>query len=147
MVGTRLPIDYVYFISSYGSGSINNFLCVFNPFSSNRYINLVSQIPAVLSALRELREKFPQDFPYPLYFEPDGILPWGGSDDGDNYFWLTKGSPDKWPVVTVPRHAEVELFDMPMSIFIARALSGQLQSGAIPKYFADEAVFTQITGA
>jgi hypothetical protein len=140
-IGTRPPIDYVYFINSYGSGRISNFLWVFNPFSSNQHLNLVAQIPAILSGLRESRERFPEEYPYPLYFEPGGILPWGLSDDGDIYCWLTKGSPDKWPVITVPRHADIELFDMPMSLFIARALKGQLQSGAIPPYFANQAVF------
>jgi hypothetical protein len=146
-IGTRPPVDYVYYINSYGSGRINGFLWVFNPFSKDPNLNLVTQMMSILGAFRESREQSPEDCPYPLYFEPGGILPWGASDDGDYYFWLTKGSPDKWPVVTVPRHADTESFDMPMSLFIARALRGQLSSGAIPGHFAEEAVFTPLAGA
>ncbi len=149
-MGTRLPIDYIYYINSYGTGKINGFLTVFGPFSNGHDpgVSLVTQIVLTLGSLRELREEFPADYPYPLYFEPGGILPWGQSDDGDSYFWLTKGSPDKWPVVTMPRHTSgVELFDMPMCLFIARALKGELKSGAIPEDFAEDAVFTPSGGA
>ncbi len=146
-LGSRPPIDYVYFINSYGTGRINKFLWVFNPFAGNRSLNLVAQMPLILGSIRESRAECPEDYPYPLYFEPGGILPWGVSDDGDYYFWLTGGSPDQWTVVTVPRHAEVEWFNLPMSLFIARALKGQLKSGAIPEYFAEEAVFIPTGGA
>jgi hypothetical protein len=146
-MGTRLPIDYVYFISSYGTGRINDFVGVSNPFSGNRNMNLIWQMSAVLSGLRELREHHPAYYPYPLYFEPGGLLPWGASDDGDYYCWLTKGSPDKWPVVTVPRHADVEYFDMPMCLFLARAMKGQITSGAIPTYFRENPNFTSTSAA
>jgi hypothetical protein len=135
-VGMRLPIDFVYFIDSYGTGNINSFLSVLNPFTVHTYLNLLDQIPRILSGLRDLREQFPEQYPYPLYFELGGLLPWGISDDGDYYCWLTRGLPDKWPVVTVPRHADVELFEMTMVKFIEGALRGQIESGAIPTYFS-----------
>lgn len=50
--GTRLPVDYLYFINSYGTGSINNFLAVMNPFTAHRYLNLLEQMPRILSGLR-----------------------------------------------------------------------------------------------
>jgi hypothetical protein len=89
-----------------------------------------------------LREQFPEDYPYPLYFEPGGLLPWGISEDGDYYYcWLTRGLPDKWPVITVPRHADVELFEMTMVKFIEGALLGEIESGAIPSYFSQRRSF------
>lgn len=136
-VGTRLPIDYVYFINSYGTGRINDFLAVLNPFTAHTYLNLLEQIPRLLSGLRELREEDPEEYPYPLYFEPCGLLPWGISDDGDIFCWLTEGSPDQWHVVTVPRQSGVELFEVTMVKFIEHALRGQVESSAIPTDFSE----------
>lgn len=142
-VGTHLPVDYVYFINSYGTGSINDFLTVLNPFSAHTYLNLIDQIPRILSGLRESREQFPEDYPYPLYFEPGGLLPWGLSIDGDIYCWLTKGnSPDLWDVVVVPRQGiNLELFEMTMAKFLAGALRSQIDSEAIPTDFSQDNSF------
>lgn len=146
-VGTRLPIDYVYFINSYGTGTVNDFLVVLNPFASQTYLNLLEQMPRLLSMLRELREEYPEEYPYPLYFEPGGLLPWGMSDSGDTYCWLTEGSPDLWPVVTVPRHSDMELFEVTMVKFIEAALRGQLESSAIPTEFSQRTSFVPASEA
>lgn len=40
-LGGPLPTDYMQFIDHYGSGTINSFLTVFNPFSANPHVNLL----------------------------------------------------------------------------------------------------------
>lgn len=135
-LGLRPPEDYVYFIKSYGTGAINDFLWVLNPFATNPNLNLLREVPSLLFGLRELREKYPDDFPYPLYFEPGGLLPWGTSIDGDIFCWLTRGVTGRWTTVTIPRHSTVEHFDGPMTTFLALAITGRLQSEAIPNGFA-----------
>lgn len=124
------------FIDSYGSGSINRFLHVFNPFSANPNINLFDQLFTQLSALRELRTDHPDVFTHPLFFEPGGLLPWATSDDGDVFCWSTYGVSGAWEVVTVPRSDSPERFRLSMTQFLARGLTGQLQSSALPSHFA-----------
>jgi hypothetical protein len=142
-IGTRLPIDYVSFINSYGTGSINDFLAVLNPFTAHTYLNLLDQMPRILSGLRELRERYPEEYPYSLYFEPGGLLPWGLSDNGDIYCWLTRGGlPDLWVVVAIPRHAShLELFEMTMVKFIEGGLRGEIDSEALPIEFSQTKSF------
>ncbi len=47
-VGTALPIDYMAFISRYGTGRVSGFLWVYNPFEQNAHLNLVSRLGIIL---------------------------------------------------------------------------------------------------
>lgn len=42
--------------------------------------------------------------PYALFPEPGGLLVWGVTDNGDEFYWLTEGAPDDWTVVVSSRH-------------------------------------------
>ena len=135
-LGGPLPTDYMQFVDHYGSGTINGFLTVLNPFSANPHVNLLNQVFVQLSALRELRTSYPEDFPFPLFFEPGGLLPWAVSNEGDVFCWSTVGVSGLWEVVTVPGSDSPEQFKMSMSQFLARGLTGQLKTSALPPYFA-----------
>ena len=133
--GSPLPTDYMQFIDRFGSGTLNSFLTPFNPFSRDSSTNLFEQTFVQLAALRELRAEFPEYNPYPLFFEPGGLLPWGISIDGDVFCWLTSGASGAWQIVVVPRHGEVERFQMSMTQFLARAITGTVKSAALPSPF------------
>lgn len=132
-----LPTDYMQFIDTYGSGSVNGFLTVFNPFSANFHVNLFDQVLFTLSSLRALKAQFPREVPFPLYFEPGGMLPWGMSIDGDIYCWLTNGISGGWQTVVICRHAPAGHFKMTMTQFLARAIKGEIKSYSIPEDFGD----------
>ncbi len=135
-MGTRLPEDYVQFIKAYGTGIIDEFCWVCNPFSQNENLSLLEQVPAILSSFRVLKAEHPQYFSVPLYFEPNGLLPWGGTIDGDVFCWETSESIDHWPVVVVPRDEDdVELHGHPMTVFLAKVLTGSIKSAAFPDGF------------
>ena len=138
-LGGPLPTDYMQFIDHYGSGTINGFLTVFNPFSANPNVNLLDQAFVQLSALRELRTNFPNEFVFPLFFEPGGLLPWAASDDGDVICWSTDGVSGAWEVVTVPRSDSPERFKLSMAQFLAQGLTGRVKSSALPPHFASGA--------
>lgn len=138
--GKTLPTDYMAFIDRYGSGEIGGWLTVLNPFSSNPSISLVDQFFVVLGSLNYLKEKYPDDFPYPLMFEPGGLLPWGFSIDGDIYCWLTNGMSGKWPVVVIGRHSEPEKYDMPMSRFLSKCIAGEINPKSIPQEWTEQEV-------
>jgi hypothetical protein len=130
-----LPTDYKYFINTYGTGRICDFLYVFNPFSANRYVSLVRQMAMQLGALRGIKDEFGLDVvPYPLYFEPGGLLPCGLTDNGDGLYWLTSGeNPDKWTVVVgEARGPDWEEYSTDLTGFLAKLLSGELRSNIFP---------------
>ncbi len=134
-LGIRLPNDFEAFVNIYGSGEIGDFLTVLNPFAQNHHVNLIYQLPEILSGMRELKEEFPDDYGIPLYFEPGGFIPWGMSNTGDIYGWLTTGSQGRWKTLVIPRHDHplTQQFDLSFGQFILNSLSGKTSSGAIPE--------------
>lgn len=99
-LGLKLPRDYREFIFSYGGGLFADFYLVFDPFSTDQYLNLASRIQMNCQKLRELCESNGPDYiPYPIYPEKGGLLPWGNDENGNEYYWLTEGPPTKWKVV------------------------------------------------
>ncbi|MEL4428560.1 SMI1/KNR4 family protein [Shewanella mangrovisoli] len=134
--GKSLPTDYMMFIEYYGSGEIGGWLTVLNPFSNNTYINLLHQFAPILSSVSTLKEEFPETYPFPLLFEPGGLLPWGISIDGDIYCWSTAGVSGKWKIVVLGRHSEPEEFEVSFTSFINGLLNGSISCKAIPQEWA-----------
>ena len=97
-LGTPLPKDYKAFISAYGSGRIDQFLVVFNPFSSNKYVNLLDAGRTILQAYATSKETFPEYYPLPLFPSPGGLLPFAATDNGNVLYWRTTGKPENWTV-------------------------------------------------
>jgi hypothetical protein len=132
-VGTRLPEDFVEFIDMYGSGEVCRWMSVHNPFSSAETEAFIPRMLGALGAFRVLKESDPDAIPFPIHFEPQGLIPWGTSIDGDEFCWLAKGLPSEWTVVIICRHAPPEEHRVGMGAFLERALAGDLQSAAWPK--------------
>lgn len=79
--GLRLPGNYRDFVKSYGTGSVDDFIWVCNPFSSNVNLRLEAQIQMTTDAFRELKPMFGLDFPFELYPSSHGLLPFAGTDN------------------------------------------------------------------
>ena len=139
----KLPTDYKHFLERFGSGTIDNFLWILNPFSRNKYGNLLTVMEPVLSALKELRDSG-EDSPYPLHPESGGLLPFGKTDNGDALFWQTVGEPDRWPiVVNAARDPTYEKFESDMTDFLAGILSRHVRCSIFPDDFPSQRpVFT-----
>jgi hypothetical protein len=80
-----------------------------------------------------MKKEFPELCPYPLLFEPGGLLPWGISIDGDIYCWATTGSSGKWKIVIIGRHSDPEEFQYSFSEFLTGAIKGNIESYTIPQ--------------
>jgi hypothetical protein len=133
-LGLSLPVDYMQFVDSFGSGSLNDFIYVFNPFATNRNLNLLYKLAQTLGALRELKKNHPALAAYRLLFEPGGLLPWGITDNGDIFCWITEGETGRWSSVLWPRHDDkTEEFKMPMTALIARLLSRRVACDLLPQ--------------
>jgi hypothetical protein len=99
----------VQFINQYGSGSVCEFFSVYNPFSRHKYLNLLDSWIGIFSTLASPRSD-PNDgqtlVPFPLYFEPGGLFPWGTTVNGEELFWKTDDNPDRWTMVVIGRDSK-----------------------------------------
>lgn len=132
---TRLPSDYRDFLRIYGSGSVDNFIWIFNPSSGNENLNLCRQVADQLDVLHELKATG-ELVPFPLFPDAGGLLPFGVSDNGDVLLWKTKGDPCDWTVVvSEARCPNYEEYSQSMSDFLASVLAGKTVSAIFPDDF------------
>ncbi|HKP51973.1 MAG TPA: SMI1/KNR4 family protein [Chloroflexia bacterium] len=133
-LGTALPTDYKEYINLYGTGELGGMIWIYNAFSNSPTLNLLIQAREVLDIWRETRSMFGEECPYPLYPEPNGLLPWGHVDTGAELFWQTSGSPDQWSVVVnESRGPEFQKFEESMSGFLTSLFAGRLKSAVLPR--------------
>ena len=100
MIGTELPPDYKALINTYGSGLIGNFAYLWNPFTRKSYMNLIFQLTEFQSLATS---DFEAMLPHPIYPEPDGLLPFGNTINGDTLYWVTMQSPAEWTLLILDR--------------------------------------------
>jgi len=135
-IGTPLPNDFKACVETFGSGSFDNFLWVLNPFSANPHLRLADQIKRTLGALRELKSDDPEELPYSLFPEDEGLLPWGMTDNGDGLYWHTGGDTSRWTVVVnAARDPECEEFPLGLTDFLVQILSKKVRSDIFPGDF------------
>jgi hypothetical protein len=144
-----LPEDYKGFIQAFGSGTINSFLVVLNPFSSNKYINLLQRGRMELDAYATSKKGFPQYYVHDIYPLQGGLLPFGGTDNGEVLYWNTTGTPENWSVVTYEsRGPKYFTFGGNMTDFLTRLLTKTIECDVLPRSFPSTApVFEPIPTA
>ena len=131
-----LPSDYRQFIELYGTGQIDEFVWIFSPSTTNEYVNLQSQVTAILRGLADSADQFPDVFGMPRHPEPGGLLPFGSTDNGDNLFWVTKGPPDEWTVAVMgPRSPDIYKYNVGLVAFLRQLLSDEIQCKVFPEEF------------
>lgn len=137
-IGVELPLGYKEFVATYGTGSIGNFLWVFNPISKNRSLN-IEAIRYFQSAYDELKRDFPDDYIRPTFPNANSFLPWAVTDNGDTLVWVIDGEPaDSWIVAIMgPDQVEEEVTEFGFVEFIARLLDKRLASKILPQQFLD----------
>jgi hypothetical protein len=124
-LGLTLPSDYRDFVFTYGTGDLARFYRVWNPFQGSEFVDLVRRI---CGYEQESQRQFPERFPYPIYPECPGFLPWGSDDNGNYYGWLTEGLADQWPVLTnAVRGQGYLLHRCSMTDYLARVLRGEIR--------------------
>ena len=60
-LGIILPDDYKKFITTYGTGSINNFIWFLTPFSEDENINYLKKMNIILQSYNISKNNFPKD--------------------------------------------------------------------------------------
>lgn len=129
-LGTVLPQDYKDFVRLYGNGYFMQFLGICVPRSRNPNMRLESQVRVICDTFLN-----DDEVPYPLWPNPGGLLPFGGTDNGDYLFWLPRGAPADWGVVVWDRGFwGFETFDCDLTDFLAGLATGEI----LPKEFPDD---------
>ncbi|MFL6269413.1 MAG: SMI1/KNR4 family protein [Actinomycetes bacterium] len=133
-LGTGLPSDFKAFTELYGSGTIDDFLYLFNPFTQGQDGNLLVERDRVLAGYRQTRARFPERLPWPPFPEPGGVLPLGRTDNGDELYWVTDGDPDRWSVALVEARAALqEVHPVSVTGLLAALAANQLTSRVLPE--------------
>ena len=132
-LGTQLPGDFKAFTEQYGSGMVDDFLYLFNPFAAGQDGNLLVEKDRVLAAYRQTRARFPDRLVLPPFPDEGGVLPLGRTENGDELYWVTQRDPDGWPVALLEsRAAFLEVHPMPVTGLLAALAANQLTSRVLP---------------
>jgi hypothetical protein len=151
-LGIGLPSDFKRFIAIYGSGSICDFLSLVNPFDLPEGQSVREAVELGLWGFRRLQKQYGKSFPLPLYPEPGGFLPFGGTENGNALGWRCHGHPDTWDVVATDTHYEEFLIleGVRFLAFLIDVLNHR--SAVFPSLFSDRSFrpplrFTSASGA
>lgn len=129
-LGTELPQDYKDFCRLFGVGAVLEFMTIYVPRTRIPYLRLEYQVRAVCKAFAH-----DEDLAFPLWPDPQGLLPIGGTDNGDQLFWLAIGAPSDWSIVLWDRGmGEFEAFDCDLTDFLAGVITGEI----LPREFPEE---------
>jgi hypothetical protein len=138
-LGFALPQDYKDFVDIYGSGSVDGFLWVLNPFSRNPNLNLFDQAKSRLNAQRGFSKDFGGKAPYPLHPDANGLFPWAVTDNGDVFYWLCKGLPSAWRVVICDsRCSRWQTFDAGVGEILKGIVKNELRIECFPSDFPSQ---------
>ncbi|WP_020469499.1 SMI1/KNR4 family protein [Zavarzinella formosa] len=94
-LGLKLPEDYRQFVHVYGGGLFADFYLVHTPGERSVYGNLVDYLGLMASHFA-----WRDGLQFNIHPSRPGLLVWGHDENGNYYYWLTKGEPDRWTVVT-----------------------------------------------
>jgi len=132
-IGSPLPPDYRAFIDRFGFGKIDDFIHVFTPYGPTQWVDLIwrSSDHAEWHYFRgEIHPPFPA---------AGGLLHFAGTDNGDAIYWKTDRDPLQWSIVIYEgRGPDFEVFEMPMTAFLAEVLSGEIRCGIFPDDFPSQ---------
>ncbi len=128
-VGLRLPEDYKLLVESLPDGWFREFVRLLRPEKSREgWLEFPDSYNVNrLQDMRQWRSDGRGVFPYPIYPEPGGLLPWGTAIRGALFFWLTgPGEPDDWPVITATVEWDYwDRFDGTVCEFLVEVAAGR----------------------
>ena len=131
-LGIPIPPDYKDLVRVYGSGYYMEFFGIHVPRSANLNLRLETQVAAICATFSDRDELI-----YPLWPDPGGLVPFGGTDNGDFLFWLPRRALADWSIVVWDRGlGNFEVFDCDLTNFIAGLATGAI----VPKEFPEDLV-------
>ena len=136
-----LPADYAALARAYGPGGFGGFLWLLLPGAENPNLELGRQTELRRQDLREVR-----DDGEALPYEPDDLVPWAITDNGDTLYWRTGAAdPDAWTVtINEGRGPDWHDFDGSATAFLAAWLAGREHPSVFPDDVPDGSGFTPL---
>lgn len=139
-LGLTLPSDLRDFGMHYGSGRFcGGFLLIYNPFATY-YLKAIESDCSILLALQHMSVEEARN-PYPVYPNYPGLLPIGSDENGGTLCWLTKGTPDKWPIIIKSHEDEYKECRLTLTTFLAKAMSNKIKVFMWDRFKAEERCF------
>lgn len=131
-VGHRFPNDFKRLAEVFPSGSFGNRIYLFSPIQNQQSLaDYKKDSQLTLERLEMIRELV--TFPYTLFPEADGLIPWA-SGDNELYLWHNAwgSEPDDWPVVYVDsENGDCGRYEGSVSDFLLQLLSGGIDDSPI----------------
>jgi len=123
-----IPADYRKFIEIYGTGIIDDYLWVLNPFSKNQYLNF-NKSSVLMEVYIEFRDMFPELDRRPPYPQNGSFFPWAITDNGDSLFWIIDNESSEWKTgIHCPKQTDEEIYDFNMSTLLCKILNREIVS-------------------
>ncbi|WP_157358570.1 hypothetical protein [Amycolatopsis sp. ATCC 39116] len=129
-LGLELPAEYKEIAETFPRGEFQGAVKLIRPGDvdgdEDDYLGYFAHR---LQDMREWRNDDPGRFPFPIYPEEGGLLPWGWTSRSALLFWRTTGSWDKWTVVVADPTFEkwVEL-DQGLCDFLIELVTGRVEA-------------------
>jgi len=131
----HFPVDYLQFVSTFGYCEIEFHLRVLNPFARNG--GFWDDLERERAIDLEHFELVPPEDPRAFFPRPKGMIPWGSTDDGGSYLWVTHDAdPDRWTVFKDWDLAGKD-YGVGMEEFLLAGLRGQLDGFALGAGFPE----------
>ena len=144
-LGVPLPADYKDLIDHYGTGSFEDLLMVYTPFTQIEYLNLFYALDTLQQADRQTQKLGDPTWtavnPFAYFPALKGLLPWGCTRNlSQVFFWQVQGTPAAWETVFYNlRNGEYEVWKYSLSGFLYRLFTRQIESVLLPEdFFATE---------
>ncbi|SFR28753.1 hypothetical protein SAMN04488564_11561 [Lentzea waywayandensis] len=146
-VGLKLPDDYKRLAELFPAGWFQGFIELIRPGDvDGSKTDFLGYYTHRLEDMRRWREDEPARFPFPIFPEPGGLLPWGTSRNSDLFFWLTElADPNAWPVVAADRDfGSWVKYEHPVCDFLDDVVSGRFDGGPSGAALSGEAMFEEL---
>ncbi|MFE7587064.1 SMI1/KNR4 family protein [Streptomyces gardneri] len=136
-LGTGLPQDFMELAERYPAFIMADFLSLHLP-DPGEEVGFVRGMKETFRSLAELHEEEMTEgyVPYP---EPGGLIPWGDSAEGDNFYWHTgPDGPDSWTVVVETRNGYWGTYDGTLTEYLTGLVTGTVEPDGLPPDFPGE---------
>jgi hypothetical protein len=129
----KFPTDYVKFIRFYGTGRLSQLLWILNPLSEYDRFNLLAFLTNQKQVFDQLKREYDAKYPYKLFQNKVGLLPFAFTDNGDTIYWNIKDISEEFYSIIIldGRSMKSEEHDVSFVEFLDKFLNKSLNSAII----------------
>ncbi|MGW0949655.1 SMI1/KNR4 family protein [Streptomyces sp. NPDC002623] len=126
--GLEFPSDYKNIIAHYGDLILEDYLQVIGPSTVTPATCDEPGAPrgGMGFITADTRDTWTDTEPTEIDAEPEELVTWGAASSADLFCWLTRGEPDKWPVLVFSHGDDTwTQYDFGIAEFLVRVLTAQ----------------------